>query len=403
MFNSNDDISINMIKALKVRLYPTEAQKVLLEKHFGSNRFIWNHFLNARTTYYAESKAKGKPQGLNYFKTCKLLTELKQEEKYEWLYEISNSSLQQTLRKLDNAFTAFFRKSSSYPNFRSRKGNQYFIVPDNARCEGNKLVIPKFIEGIGYRDKSTIPEDIKQVIITRDVNRYYASIQYEVNKELPRGSGVAGIDMGIKAFLTASDGIQIEPLNAFRKKEKRLAREQRRLSGKKKGSNNRRKQKVKIQKIHQQIRDARTDFNHKVSTAIAKHYGTVVIEDLNIQGMQKNHSIAKSVTDQGWNQFRAMLTYKMKWRNADLIEIGTFEPSSKMCSNCGNIKHDLKLSDRTYHCEICNHTMDRDLNASINILNMGIIKIGEGIPEFTPVESATAAELSKGGLRVATL
>ena len=182
-----------------------------------------------------------------------------------------------------------------------------------------------------------------------------------------------------------------------------MKREQRRLSGKKKGSENRKKQIVKVQKVHRQIRDARTDFNHKVSTAIAKHYGTVVIEDLNIQGMQRNHHLSKSITDQGWHQFKQMLIYKMDWRKANLIEKGRFDPSSKMCSRCGNIKHDLKLSDRTYHCDECGLSIDRDLNAAVNTRNIGSVKVGQGMSESTPVESATAAELSKGGLRVATL
>ena len=386
-----------MIKALKVRLYPNGQQKILLERHFGSCRFVYNHFLEARTKYYAESKA----QGLNYFKACKMLTELKKE--YPWLYEISNPSLQQSLRKLDNAFTAFFRKNNDYPNSRSKKDNQYFTVPSGFRVDGNKLIIPKFMEGMEYRDKKAIPGKIKQIVVSRDVSRYYASIQYETEEELPKGNAVIGIDMGIRAFLTASDGLQVEPLNALRKAEKKLKREQGRLSRRKKGSENRKKQIVKVQKIHQRIRDARTDFNHKVSTAIAKHYGTVVIEDLNVSGMVKNHHLSKSINDQGWHQFKTMLGYKLGWRKADLITIGRFDPSSKMCSKCGNIKHDLKLSDRIYHCDACGFKMDRDLNAAKNIRNMGLIKVGKGIPEFTPVESATAAELSKGGLRVATL
>ncbi len=390
-----------MIKALKVRLYPNGQQKILLERHFGACRFVYNHFLEVRTKYYAESKAQGKAQGLNYFKTCKMLTELKKE--YPWLYEISNPSLQQSLRKLDNAFTAFFRKNNDYPNFRSKKDNQYFIVPSGFRADGNELIIPKFMEGMEYRDKKAIPGKIKQIVVSRDVSRYYASIQYETEEELPKGNAVIGIDMGIRAFLTASDGLQVEPLNALRKAEKKLKREQGRLSRKKKGSENRKKQIVKVQKIYQRIRDARTDFNHKVSTAIAKHYGTVVIEDLNVSGMVKNHHLSKSINDQGWHQFKTMLGYKLGWRKADLITIGRFDPSSKMCSKCGNIKHDLKLSDRIYHCDACGFKMDRDLNAAKNIRNIGMIKVGKGIPEFTPVESATAAELSKGGLRVATL
>ncbi len=389
-----------MIKALKVRLYPSEEQKVLLEKHFGSCRFVWNHFLEVRNKYYAEHKNDGK-KGLSGFDTMRMLTVLKKE--ITWLNEINSQSLQHSLVKLEMAFKAFFRHNSNYPTFRSKKDNQYFIVPSGFKTEGDKLIIPKFMEGIRYRDKSTIPENIKQIIVTKDVDRYYAFMQYETNVEISKDKGIIGIDMGIRAFITASDGIQVEPLNALRKKEKRLAREQRKLSRKEKGSKNRKKQILKVQKIHQNIRDARIDFNHKVSTAIAKHYGTVVVEDLNIHGMQRNPYLAKSITDQGWGEFKTMLTYKLGWREAELIQIGRFDPSSRMCSGCGNIKRDLKLSDRIYHCSECSISIDRDLNAAINIRNMGLRKIGKGIPEFTPVESATAAELLKGGLRVATL
>jgi len=390
-----------MLKTLKVRLYPDGDQKILLEKHFGSCRFVWNYFLQKRTEYYAKSKAKGKAQGLNYFKTCKMLTELKKEK--PWLYEISNPSLQQSLRKLDNAFTAFFRKNVAYPTFKSKKDKQYFIVPSGFKVRGNKLIIPKFTEGIEYRDKSTIPQNIRQVVIIKDVDRYYASIQYESSEQPKKEEGIIGIDMGIKHFLIASDGMAIEPINAYRKYEKKLKREQRRLSRKEKGSHNKKKQIVKVQKIHQQIRDARTDFNHKVSTAIAKHYGTVVVEDLNIQGMTQNHKLAKSILDQGWYQFRRMLEYKLEWRDANLIEIGMFDPSSKMCSGCGNIKHDLKLSDRIYHCDVCGLTIDRDLNAAINIRNMGLIKLGKGIPEFTPVEIPLAGYLNHEGISYVSL
>ena len=388
-----------MIKTLKVRLYPNVEQTVLLEKHFGSCRFVWNHFLEVRNKYFAEHK-NDKKRGLSGFDTMKMLTTLKKG--LTWLNEINSQSLQHSLVKLDMAFKSFFKHNTSYPKFRSRKDNPYFIIPSGFKTDGNKLVIPKFMEGIEYRDESTLPVDIKQVIVTKDVERYYAFIQYETDEKLSKGYAIIGIDMGIKAFLTTSDKLQVEPLNALRKSEKKLKREQRRLSRKRKGSKNRKKQIVKVQKINQKIRDARTDFNHKVSTAIAKHYGTVVIEDLNIQGMQRTQHLARSIADQGLYQFKTMLTYKLGWGEAVLIEIGRFDPSSKMCSKCGNIKHDLKLSDRIYHCNVCGLSMDRDLNAAINIRNMGLIKVGQDMSKFTPVESATAAELSKGGLRVAT-
>ncbi|MGC8645873.1 MAG: RNA-guided endonuclease InsQ/TnpB family protein, partial [Thermoplasmata archaeon] len=297
----------------------------------------------------------------------------------------------------------FFKHNASYPTFKSKKDYQYFIVPSGFKTKGNRLIIPKFVEGIKYRDESSIPKNIKQIVITKDVNRYYASIQYESDEQPKNGEGVVGIDMGIKHFLTTSDGIAIEPFNIYRIYEKKIKREHRRLSKKKKGSKNRQKQVVKLQKMYQHIGDARMDFNHKVSTAIAKHYGIVVIEDLNVQGMQKNRHLAKSITDQGWYQFKEMLEYKLTWRNAELIEIGRFDPSSKMCSRCGNMKSSLKLSERTYHCDVCGLTIDRDLNAAINIRNIGLIKIGKGIPEFTPVEMPLAGYLNREGISYVSL
>jgi putative transposase len=247
-------------------------------------------------------------------------------------------------------------------------------------------------------DKSTIPENIKQIVVTKDVDRYYASIQYESPEQPKKGEGVVGIDMGIKHFLTISNGIAIEPINIYKKYEKKLKREHRRLSRKKKGSKNRKKQILKLEKIYRKIKYVRTDFNHKVSTAIAKHYDTVVIEDLNTQGMTQNHRIAKNILDQGWYQLEKMLEYKLQWRSGEIIKIGMFDPSSKMCSKCGNIKHDLTLSDRTYHCDFCGLTIDRDLNAAINILNMGMIRVGKGFPKFTPVEIPLAGYLNREGI-----
>jgi len=390
------------IKTLKVRLYPTEPQKVLLEKHFGANRFIWNYFLQKRTEYYAESKKNGKSQGMNYLMTAKLLTELKKDK--DWLYEVSNASLQQTLRKLDNAFTSFFRKNTSYPTFKTKRDNQWFVVPNYIRIRENYLLILKFKEGIRFRDKYQISKDIKQVSITKEVERYYASIFYESDEKLEKGTQQIGIDLGLKTFATLSNGIQIENPHLIDRYERRIKRQQKKLVRKKKGSNNYRKQSIKIARLHQNLRDSRRDFLHKASTAIAKLSDTIVMEDLNIQGTMQNHKLARGISDVSWYQFKRMLIYKSKWRGIEFIEIGRFDPSSKICSKCGWYKSDLELSDRIFHCDKCGLEIDRDLNASINIRNMGLIKVGRGTPEFTPVESATAAELlNRGGLRVATL
>ena len=380
-----------MIKTLRVRLYPNENQKVLLEKHFGANRFIWNYFLQKRTEYYAESRKNGKPQGLNYFKTTKMLTELKKEK--DWLYEISSQSLQQTLRKLDNAFTAFFRKNSDYPTFRSKKDNQYFIIPQYVEGSGNRLVIPMFKEGIRFRDKHQIPEPIDQIIITRQVNRYYASIYYESDDKPQKGDQKNGIDVGLKVFATLSDGIQVKNPRHLNSVEKRIKKQQQKLARKEKGSNNRKKQIIRIEKLYQELTDKRTDFLHKVSTAITKLSDTIVMESLNIQGMMQNHHLAKAIADVSWYRFKQMLQYKSEWNNIDFIEIGMWEASSRTCSRCGWINHELKLSDRMFICKSCGLEIDRDLNAAINIRNIGLIKVGLDRPEFTPVEIATSAEL----------
>lgn len=231
-----------------MRLYPDENQPILLEKHFGSCRFVWNHFLDVGNKYYAEHK-NDKKKDLSGFDTIKMLPQLKKEK--TWLNEINSQSFQHSLVQLDKAFKSFFKHNTAYPTFMSKKDNHYFIVPSGFKAIGNKLIIPKFIEGVKYRDKSTIPEKIKQIVVTKDVNRYYASIQHEVKEEFTKGSAVAGIDMRVKHFLTTSYGIQIEPLNLLRKKGRKLKREQRRLLAKKKRSENRKKEIGKVQKMRE--------------------------------------------------------------------------------------------------------------------------------------------------------
>ncbi len=194
-----------------------------------------------------------------------------------------------------------------------------------------------------------------------------------------------GIDLGIEKFAALSDGLAIAnpgPVNV--EKIKRL---QRQLSRKKKGSKNRKKQRIRLQRKYKELRDKREDFLDKVSTAIAKRYDLIAVEDLNVKGMMRNH-LAKAIADASWYTFKQKLKWKAEKYGKNLVEIGRFDPSSKLCSRCGIIKHDLTLSDRAYHCDACGLTMDRDLNAAINILNIGLIKVGLVRPELTPVEIA---------------
>ncbi len=384
-----------MITVTKVKLYPNEKQKVLLEKHFGSCRFVYNHFLEERDRYYIIHKDAEK-SSLNYLDTQKMLIELK--KKYPWLYEINSQSLQMSLRFLDNAFKNFFHKNAGHPKFRKKGRNDYFAIPQHIKIDGHRIYFPKFSEGIYFRgSKERLSEikNIKQIIITKDAGDYYCSITYEVDDELPEKKALSeensvGIDLGIEKFATLSNGIAIENSRFIKKVEKRIKKLQKQLSRKQKGSKNYEKQKVRLQRKYRKLRNMREDFLDKVSTAIAKQYDTIIMEDLNVQGMMQNHHIAKSIDDVSFYAFKQKVEWKAEKYGKIIIEIGRFDPSSKLCSRCGNIKQDLKLSDRIYHCGVCGLTIDRDYNASKNIRKMGLIKVGLVQSEYTPVEIATS-------------
>ena len=384
-----------MITVTRVKLYPDESQKILLEKHFGSCRFVYNHFLAKRDEYYIAHKDAEK-SSLNYLDTQNMLIELKKQ--YSWLYEVNSQSLQMSLRFLDNTFKNFFHKNAMHPKFRKKGNNDYFAFPQHISIKGSRIFFPKFSEGIrfkGSKEKLSEIKSIKQIVITKDAGDYYCSIIYEVDREFPEKKTISvdnsvGIDLGIEKFATLSNGISIENPEPIKKVEKRIKKLQKQLSKKKKGSKNYEKHKVKLQRKYRKLRNMREDFLDKVFTAIAKQYDTIVMEDLNVQGMQQNHNIAKSITDVLFHAFKQRLKWKAEKYGKNIIEIGRFYPSSKLCSRCGNIKYDLKLSDRIYRCNRCGLAIDRDYNASRNIRKMGLIKVGLVQPEFTPVEIATS-------------
>ncbi len=384
-----------MITTTKIKLYPNDDQKILIEKHFGSCRFVYNYFLKERDEYYITHR-DAKKSSLSYLDTQKTLTSLKKE--YPWLYEINAQSLQMSLRFLDNAFKNFFHKNTDHPKFRKKDKNDYFAVPQHITIKGNIIRFPKFNEGIyfkGSKEKLKEIKSVNQIVITKDSGDYFCSIYYEIDTELPKKKepspkNTIGIDVGLMNFATLSDGIIVDNPRPSNKEEKKRKRLQRQLSKKKKGSKNYEKQRIKIQRKYRKLRYMHEDFINKVSTAITKRYDTIFIEDLNVQGMMKNHHIAKSVADVSLYAFKQKLQWKCDKYGKNLVEIGRFDPSSKMCSKCGNIKRDLKISDRTYKCDICGLTIDRDLNAAINIQAFGSIKIGLVRSESTPAEIATS-------------
>ncbi|MCL5881096.1 MAG: transposase [Candidatus Thermoplasmatota archaeon] len=388
-----------MFKAYTFRLYPDEEQQILLEKHFGSCRFVWNHFLDFRNKRYVET---GK--GMSYRDMSVLLPALKEEK--EWLNDVNSLSLQQELMHLDSAFHGFFKKISQYPAFKKKKTGGSFTVPQHFTVNDNHLAIPKFKNPLRLFMHRNIEGEMRSLTISKTPSgKYYASILAETGIKIPEPVKIeagtsTGIDVGITAFLTTSDGMQIHNPKNLKKSEKKLAILQKRLSRKQKGSKNRNKAGVKVAKAQEHIANQRMDFHNKVSDAMLKAYDTVITEDLNVSGMMKNHHLARSIADAGWSSFVTMLKTKALSRGKNIIEIGRFDPSSRMCSNCGNIKHDLKLSDRTYNCDICGLSIDRDLNAAINIKKFGLIQIG--IPtdsgEYTPMEISLVGCLIREGI-----
>lgn len=383
-----------MLRAYRYKLNPNKEQIEMFEKHFGATRFVYNWGIEQKTKSYQEGK-----KTLTFLGLGPELVKLKKEN--IWMKEVNSQSLLASLKNLDNAYTRFFREKKGFPKFKSKYNpNQSFQCPQHCSVDFDKgfLNIPK-IKNIKTVFHRNFEGTIKTVTISRTASgKFYVSILVEDGKELPiklrlERSNAVGVDMGLKDFVVTSDGDKIDNPKYLRKSEERLARRQIKLSKKKKGSNNRNKQRKKVAKLHEKIANQRKDFLHKVSHQIVhKNHGTICVEDLCVKGMVKNHKLAKSISDVGWGMFYNFLKYKSEWYGKNFLDIGQFEPSSKMCSVCGNIKSDLKLSDREWACSKCGTKHDRDINAAVNIKNMAFTNqnlircIGLEQPESTPLE-----------------
>lgn len=375
-----------MMKAVKYRLYPTEAQKVLLDKHIGSARFIYNLALETKQIAYAGSKVN-----LSCFDLMKQLPELKKE--CEWLKEVNSQTLQQSIANLDTAFTNFFKGQAKFPRYKSKKRcNQSFNVPQNVILDfdNEKLIIPKFKKGIDAVFHRKIDGNVKQATISRTpTGKYFASVLVDtkdVNKPKTKitKETTIGVDLGIKDFLITSEGQVVSNLKFLKKKMDKLKYVQSKYS-KNKGKRTRNK----LAKLHEKVAKQRLDFLHKVSTKLIRDNQTIALETLNIKEMVKNHNLAQSITDVSWGMFNQMLEYKAEWYGTNIIRIGTFEPSSKTCSCCGYINKELKLSDRKWKCNGCGTIHDRDINAAVNIKNFALRNYVSGTDTQTHSELPT--------------
>jgi len=355
-------------KAFKFRIYPNRVQSQILEKHFGCVRFVYNYFLRQRIDYYAANKGNDK-KGLTYHDTALALTQLKHQSEFNWLTEVNAQSLQQSLRDLDVAYHNFFNKRAKFPNFKKKQHKQSFTVPQAFNIKDDRLNIPK-CKGIKIVLHRTIEGIMKSVTISKTPSgKYYASILCELDIPEPTyiGSEI-GLDFGIKSFITTSEAEVVEPPKFFRKSEKRLRRFQKSVSRKVKGSNSRQEAVTNLARQHEKVSNQRQDFLHKTSKQLVSENQAIHIESLAIKNMVKNHCLAKSISDSGWNSFVNMLKYKGEWYGCRIIEVDRFFPSSKRCHACGYINDNLTLKDREWQCSECNAIHDRDLNAAINIL-----------------------------------
>lgn len=357
-------------KAYKYRLYPNKEQEILLTKTFGSVRFIYNKMLADKIEFYKETKQK-----LNN-------TPAQYKKEFEWLKEVDSLALANAQMNLQSAYNNFFRDPKvGFPKFKSKKKNKFSYTTNNQNgtvsIKDGKLRLPK-VGLVKLRLHRFIPEGqkIKSATITKTPSgKYYVAILVEYEQEIPYveldKNRALGLDYSSHRFYVDSQGREANYPKFYRNTQKILAREQRKLSLMKYDSNNYLKQKIRVARLHEHISNQRIDWIHKLSTRLANEYDYVCVEDINMQNISQSLKLGKSTNDNGFGMFRTILSYKLIDRGKKLIKIDKWFPSSKMCRFCKHINHGLTLTDRIWTCE-CGKVLQRDENAAINILNVGL-------------------------------
>ena len=389
-----------MIRTYRFRIYPKKHQVESMNSTLNLSRELYNAMLQQRI--YALRSGKK----VNYNSQQDELPELKKA--FPEFRNIHSLAIQDVAHRVDKTFDNFFRRvkekkkgkniKAGFPRFKSKdRYNSITYTQSGFRILDNGHIWLSKIGKIRMFMHRTITGNIKTLSIKRDtVGDWFVTITVEIPKEefpFPDTETKqqieilrpVGTDLGLTSIIATSEGLQVEPPQYLRKSEKKLERAQRELSRKKECSGKRSKTRKRVAKIHRKINRQRDDFAHKISRNLVENHDLIAFEDLNINGMIRNHHLARSISDAGWNKIIQYTMYKAESAGICVIMVDPRHTSQK-CSRCGNIKHDLKLSDRIYHCNICDLTIDRDLNAAINVLNEGMKQIGRGTPKFTPVE-----------------
>ena len=365
-------------RAYRFRFYPTSEQEIVLARTFGCARFAYNHMLRLRTDAWMQRQER-----IGYHETSAALTALKKQPEYAWLNEVSSVPVQQSLRHLQSAFANFFAKRARYPKFKCKCGPQAAEYTTSAfRWDGKSLKLAKMGEPLVIRWSRTIPKAAKvtTVTVSKDsAGRYFVSLLCDdVVAKKSASNGKVGIDLGLSHFAILSTGEKIAAPNTFRKNEGKLAKLQRRLAKKIKGSANRKKAKLRVAKLHAKIADSRRDFLHKLSTRLINENQVIAVESLSVSNMRKNRRLSKSISDAGWSEFVRQLEYKARWYGRELIGIDRWYPSSKRCSDCGYTAPKMPLNVRQWVCPECGSIHDRDVNAARNVLAAGLAVSARG-------------------------
>ena len=403
---------IDMLRGIKVRLYPNKEQQARLNQVLGCYRFVYNKTLELKKAAYDEDKTT---LGLTDISKWFHGTLLK-DKNYTWLQEQNTKVMKQSIRQMLDAYTKFFKQHNGFPKFKSKKDKQSALFPSEAISKRNtfderKITLTQDLKNIKFRCSDLYYkrlQDYKDKIRSATVSRtksgnYFLSILVDIPQDelqkFKHTKQCVGIDLGIKDFVITSDGEVFENKHFFKKQEKKVKRLQKQQSRKQKGSHNREKQRVRIAKAFERLTNQKEAYLHSVVNVLLSLYDLICMEDLNVQGMLKNHKLAKAIQEVGFYKFKQILLDKANANEKQVVLVDRFYPSSKTCHKCGYMKKDLTLSDREWVCPICGEHLERDINAAINILIEGLRIIGVRSTEFTLADCPTMDDRSEMNLK----
>ena len=391
-----------MLRAVKIRLYPNKEQERTLNKVLGCYRFVYNQMLAQKQDAYKIDKTNLKVTDLSRWFHGTLL----KDEQYAWLKEQNTKVMKQAIRQMDSAYQRFFKQHNGFPKFKTKKDKQSALFPYEAISKHNtfetrhiSLTTP--LKNIKFRCSDLYfsrlqkyNKNIRSATLSKTKSgNFFLSVLIEMEdtemKQFQHTNRSVGIDLGTKDFVITSDGEVFENKHFFKKDEERIKRLQRQLAKKGNGSNNRRKAQVRIAKLFERITNKKEAYIHSVTNQLLADFDTIFMEDLNVQGMLRNHHLAKAIQEVGFHKFKKTLVNKALVNDKQVVFIDRFYPSSKACSVCGYKKKDLRLSEREWICPVCGTIHNRDINAALNILEEGLRIIGSRTPEFTLVDCPT--------------